>query len=644
MAVVTTNLGAVTAYADAVAGGYTGTKAEWQALMASYGSVAEQAAESASQAAESASAASTKAYEATTAAASANTAKNDAETAKNAAETAQGKAETAQGKAEDAAESVSASAAQIATNTSDISDLKSGLTTEEGRTHSLESVTHNVIDIGSLELGSISSNGSNVASTTRRRANWLTVTSDKLYKISLPKNWYCIISNRNLNIINKWTRYAEFTPNSNNIRICVKYMVGGVDQDLTNISADGIISLWESGNEINLYKQTVENTLDIQSNTSNVDVINNVLRPTIDVGELELGSFNSNGSNISSTTRRRTSWITVQQNGKYSVHLPDNWYFVATDLTGLAVSSWTNSSEFTARTTYLRIAVKYNTVDPTDTASDADLTNISAENVITLKDLNSFNIIADKGFSEVGNNSSYLYTSVQSALSINPSIPVLVNFGSYDTEVSGLGTDKNLIGADRDLCILYGTNRNYDTPVIEISGGVVKNFTINMTNDPDAEHFGYCLHSDDASTANKTLVISNCKFSNDNYRVIGMGVRGGETVIFENCEFVGHGETAGQSIYIHNSSGTKATVCFRNCYFKAVNECLLLQGWGSDCAIDWEFIDCTCVSETYGVGIETVWTDYVSGSTHDTSRLHEFSGKFALLPTSHGNNISILNA
>ena len=128
MAVVTTNLGAVTAYADAVAGGYTGTKAEWQALMASYGSVAEQAAESASQAADSASAASEKASEATTAASNAATAKADAETAKNAAETAQGKAETAQEAAEDAAESVSASAAQIATNTGDISELKSGFT------------------------------------------------------------------------------------------------------------------------------------------------------------------------------------------------------------------------------------------------------------------------------------------------------------------------------------------------------------------------------------------------------------------------------------------------------------------------------------------------------------------------------------
>lgn len=39
MAVVTTNLGVVTAYGDAVAAGYTGTKAEWQELMASFGEI-----------------------------------------------------------------------------------------------------------------------------------------------------------------------------------------------------------------------------------------------------------------------------------------------------------------------------------------------------------------------------------------------------------------------------------------------------------------------------------------------------------------------------------------------------------------------------------------------------------------------------
>ena len=48
MAVVTTNLGVITAYGDAVAAGYTGTKAQWQALMASYATVVPQMATMAS--------------------------------------------------------------------------------------------------------------------------------------------------------------------------------------------------------------------------------------------------------------------------------------------------------------------------------------------------------------------------------------------------------------------------------------------------------------------------------------------------------------------------------------------------------------------------------------------------------------------
>ena len=246
---------------------------------------------------------------------------------------------------------------------------------------------------------------------------------------------------------------------------------------------------------------------------------------------------------------------------------------------------------------------------------------------------------------EVGTSADdYVYIDVNTAVSGNPGRIIKINYGTYETEVEDLTTDKKIIGTDVDFCVLEKTGGDYDHPPIEVAGGIIKNLTVKMVNNTEAQQFGYCVHSDNSATANKTLLISNCKFDNDLYRVIGMGVRGGETVIFENCEFVGHGETAGQSIYIHNSSGTKATVCFRNCYFKAVNECLLLQAWGSDCSVDWEFIDCTCISENYGVGIETVWTDYVSGSTHDTSRLHEFSGKFALLPTSHGNNISVLNA
>lgn len=126
MAVVTTNLGVVTAYGDAVAAGYTGTKAEWQALMASYATVAEEAAQSASDAETAKNAAVTAKTDAETAKTDAIAAKTAAQTAQTAAETAAQDAEDAAQDAEDSAASIASSASQIAQNTSDITELKSG--------------------------------------------------------------------------------------------------------------------------------------------------------------------------------------------------------------------------------------------------------------------------------------------------------------------------------------------------------------------------------------------------------------------------------------------------------------------------------------------------------------------------------------
>ena len=81
MAIQTYNLGTVTAYGDARAGGYTGTLAEWQALMANYAVVGQQAAQSAQTA-------TTKASEANASATLAEIAKTEAETAQQRAEQA----------------------------------------------------------------------------------------------------------------------------------------------------------------------------------------------------------------------------------------------------------------------------------------------------------------------------------------------------------------------------------------------------------------------------------------------------------------------------------------------------------------------------------------------------------------------------
>lgn len=248
---------------------------------------------------------------------------------------------------------------------------------------------------------------------------------------------------------------------------------------------------------------------------------------------------------------------------------------------------------------------------------------------------------------EVGTNSDkYEYTDINTAVVANPNSVIHVNYGTYETEVANLATNKKLIGKDRDLCILTGTNKDYDTPPIEIAGGIVKNFTIDMANDPNTSHAGYCLHSDNSATANNTLLVENCKFTCTGQHSVGLGIRGGETVIFDNCVFEQNdGVSKRVPIYAHNSSGTSvATMKFHNCYFKGYDYCMKLQAYNSDCAIQFEFIDCTCISEVYGTTDDCVWTDHVSGDAHDTTKMHSFSGKFTLLHTSHGNNIAVLNA
>lgn len=112
MAVISKDLGPITAYAAAVNRGYTGTREEFETLMASYATVAEQAAQSAQSA-------SSSAQGAFQAASSANNAMNNARTAESnaqsAASGAQGYAQYAQQSAQSASQS--ARSAESAKNT-----------------------------------------------------------------------------------------------------------------------------------------------------------------------------------------------------------------------------------------------------------------------------------------------------------------------------------------------------------------------------------------------------------------------------------------------------------------------------------------------------------------------------------------------
>lgn len=232
MSTITKDLGVVTAYGYAVSKGYTGTEEEFAELMASYATVAEQAAQSAetaeeaaeaaaqavldanaaktaaqaaqsaaesasttatnaatsasnsaTSAASSASTASTaattatgKATEAAASATSASESATDANAAKTAAQTAQGEAEAAQEAAENAAESVTASAEQITQNKNDIADLKDDVDQIQNNT-----------DVGLF--GALWDRTTNLLTRTRNAKDITTDTTNFCHKGTINANY-----------------------------------------------------------------------------------------------------------------------------------------------------------------------------------------------------------------------------------------------------------------------------------------------------------------------------------------------------------------------------------------------------------------------------------------------------------------------
>lgn len=247
----------------------------------------------------------------------------------------------------------------------------------------------------------------------------------------------------------------------------------------------------------------------------------------------------------------------------------------------------------------------------------------------------------------VGTDDDFLYNNVNSAVvDAGENGIVKVDFGTYETEVQGMGTNKRIIGADRDLCVLYNNSGEYDTPPIEIAGGVIKSMSVNVdASEATPSNAGYCVHSDHNNCDNNTLIIEDCNFNIKNANhAIGVGLRNGERLVFRNCTFIQRSDNNGETcVYSHNGGGstvTPAKISFIGCKFIAKGKCIKLQSWVQNCAAEYEFIDNTFVSDIYGVSNDCIFIDNREGSTPSS----DWSSLMYLADTCHGNNIELLNA
>lgn len=223
---------------------------------------------------------------------------------------------------------------------------------------------------------------------------------------------------------------------------------------------------------------------------------------------------------------------------------------------------------------------------------------------------------------------------------------ILVFPGIYRENVGAYGKQIGIYGVDREKCVLESISSNYYTPPLEISGGVVANMTIRAVDDNSGPSalYAYGVHVEDHFLCDNTLLFKNCNIYSDFNSAVGMGLRGGCEVTFEDCVLKGREN----GLFVHDCPYQKYTgtqrLIMRNC---------IVEGMEGDNAIR---VDSQGVA---GADVELTFQDNVfqngNGTEENLLYARNNNGRgtkenfmelknFRLSFESRGNNIDELNA
>ena len=155
--------------------------------------------------------------------------------------------------------------------------------------------------------------------------------------------------------------------------------------------------------------------------------------------------------------------------------------------------------------------------------------------------------------------------------------------GVYEESVQMSQKQLQLIGIDKNLCILRNCEESYYHPPLEIAAGSVSNLTIyayRADTDPiggsstsvkeTQQEFeeadvsaiyagavpissftGYAVHIESDYAYGRSLTFSGCIIQSDCNYAVGAGLRGDYSLRFENCDLIGRGSAG--DIYLHDS-------------------------------------------------------------------------------------------
>ena len=222
---------------------------------------------------------------------------------------------------------------------------------------------------------------------------------------------------------------------------------------------------------------------------------------------------------------------------------------------------------------------------------------------------------------------------------------IYVEKGIYTNEnVKAWGKNITIIGEDMQNTIIVNELNDYYNPPIEFSVGNIENITF-YAKDGGAEPQGwtaYGCHIEHNSLTDSKLTFRNCTFKSDYNAGVGMGLRKGCNVIFDNCAFESRDTYA---VFFHDSNGTAGT---QNVMFK---NCTMLSHTGSSAMridsqrIEGSTINCTFISNILAcdaVDVANVSTHNAESGATREGTLYDLINFFKT-KLCFGNNISGLN-
>lgn len=139
------------------------------------------------------------------------------------------------------------------------------------------------------------------------------------------------------------------------------------------------------------------------------------------------------------------------------------------------------------------------------------------------------------------------YSSVKSAVAaVEASGTVVVMPGTYKGNIKAWGKEVNILGTDKETCIIENNSSSYSAPPLEIAAGTVKNLTVRATgSNSEGDGAGsskagaYGVHIEDEALCDNLLKFENCYIYSDFNSAVGMGMRGGCSVQFVNVHLKG---------------------------------------------------------------------------------------------------------